>query len=181
MKKITIITLINLICFVSFSQTEITDLEMKKLKSEIDIEANKLRQKLDKEDYISELNESISIDFQVDTFKIESLFSRRLDMDYSTIGMVEAIIDLEKEYDLLLNKYYKILVAKLNETDKGILKNSQRNWIQFRDIERQLNSEISKEEYSGGGTIQQIIVSDKYLNITKNRVLELNDYLFRIN
>jgi hypothetical protein len=42
------------------------------------------------------------------------------------------------------------------------LKQSQRNWIKYRESERRLNAEIVKDEYSGGGTIQQIFIADGY-------------------
>lgn len=182
MNKILLSILLILSSTFGFCQTELTETQLEKLKFEIEKEADILRQKLEKEDYeLSDEGKVFAIDFQIDTFKIESLFNKRMDTDYSTVGMVSAAMELEKDYDALLNKYYKILLGKLNTTDKEILKKSQRNWIAFRDSERQLNAEISKDEYSGGGTIQQLIVSSNYLDITKKRVLELYDYLERIN
>jgi hypothetical protein len=73
----------------------------------------------------------------------------------------------------------QLLAKKLNKTDNEILKQSQRNLIQFIYTERKLNNLISKEDYLGGGTIQRIFVSSGYLDITKKRVLELYGYLTR--
>jgi uncharacterized protein YecT (DUF1311 family) len=169
---------ISQFCF-SQSPEEITDTEMESLKVQIQNETIKLKQKLESRDYLSDFDKEVSINFQCDTFKIERLLALRIEIDYSTSGMVQAIYDAEVEYDKLLNKYYQLLVKKLNDADKEILKQSQRNWIQFRDSERNFNNEISKDEYSGGGTMQRIIVSSGYLEITKKRVFELYSYLTR--
>ena len=130
---------------------------------------------------MNDFDKQVSIDFQIDTFLIERLLSKRISIDYSTAGMTKAAYDAEIEYDKLLNKYYQILLKKLNDSDKDILKLSQRNWIQYRDSERKLNSEIAKDEYSGGGTMQRIIVASGYTEITKKRVIELYNYLSRFN
>lgn len=179
MKSIVLLLVIIFYPIVILSQTEVTDSILAKLKADIKIEAENLRKELEKEEYMTDSYKSMFIDFQIDTFKIETLFERRLELDYTTYGMTTASFDLERDYDMLLNKYYKLLLGKLNKTDQELLKKSQRNWIQYRDSERQLNFEISKEEYSGGGTIQQIIVAEYYLSITKKRVIELSDYLLR--
>lgn len=186
LRKHNFILLCSILLFTipySFSQIELSENDLNKLKAEIELESNQLRKQLEKEviDFDSEFNKTMTIDFRIDTFKIESFFSKRLELDYSTAGMIDAFFELEKSYDELLNKYYQILLKKLNKADQEILKKSQRNWIVFRDSERLLNSEISKEEYSGGGTLQNIIIADKNLNITKKRVVELVDFCLRIN
>ena len=119
---------------------------MEKYKQEIQKESIKLRQELLKKGYLSDFDKQVSIDFQIDTFVIEKLLSKRISIDYSTAGMTKATYDSEIEYDKLLNKYYQILIKKLNDSDKEILKQSQRNWIQYRDSERKLNNEIAKDD-----------------------------------
>lgn len=181
MKLIPLVILFALSALSAFAQSpqEITEVDLAKLKQEIKNEALQLRQQLLKEDYMSDFEKQISIDFQTDTFQIEKLLARRTDIDYSTYGMLEAAYNAEAEYDKLLNKYYQLLLRKLNTTDKDLLKQSQRNWIQYRDSERKLNIALAKEEYSGGGTIQNIIIAGEYTEITKKRVLEIFHYLTR--
>ncbi|HSY61287.1 MAG TPA: lysozyme inhibitor LprI family protein [Cytophaga sp.] len=93
--------------------------------------------------------------------------------------MVQATNEAEKEYDLLLNKYYKLLLNKLESNDKAILQEAQRNWIKFRDSEVALIHLLSDEKYSGGGTIQSIINAATYLGMTRKRVIELMHHLVR--
>ena len=173
-----LLVLLTQICF-SQGPVGIQDSGLDSIKEIIQFETDKFRSELEKREYWSDFERQITIDFQCDTFKIERLLSSRIAMDYSTHGMVQAIYEAEVEYDAMLNKYYQLLRQKLNDNDKKILKQSQRNWIQFRDSERILNREISKDEYSGGGTLQRIIVSSGYLEITKKRVFELYSFLTR--
>lgn len=117
--------------------------------------------------------------FKTDTLKIEERMRLKLEIDYSTSGMVGAAYDAEAEYDELLNKYYKLLMSRLGETEKNALRQSQRNWIEYRDSERELNQLLTSDHYSGGGTIQRVIAASKYLDITKTRVIDLYQYLNR--
>lgn len=181
MKYILLILSFTLIAFSGFAQSpkEISNTDLAKLKQEIQNEAQKLRQQLMEEDYLSDFEKQISIDFQIDTFQIEKLLSKRTSIDYSTYGMTEAAYQTEAEYDRLLNKYYLLLLKKLDASDKEILKQSQRNWIQYRDSERKFNNILAKDQYSGGGTIQNVIVASEYVEITRKRVIEIFHYLTR--
>lgn len=127
----------------------------------------------------SEFSDSVSNAFEKDTFLLNGLFSYQLDADQTTLGMVGALYDYEAGFDRLLNTYYQLLLKKLNKEDKELLKESQRNWIKLRDSERKLSAAITKEEYSGGGTIQQLFYADWNADFTKHRVEELIDYLTR--
>jgi uncharacterized protein YecT (DUF1311 family) len=158
---------------------EVTDREMKAMRQEIEKEALKLRRELEKQEYESDLARQVSIEYQLDAFRIDELQKRRINIDYSTAGMVTATYDAESEYDDLLNKYYQKLLAKLSAGDKAVLKQAQKNWLQFRDSEHELNSLLTKDAYSGGGTIQRTIGADCDLELTKARVKALVDYLLR--
>ena len=182
LKQISIIALLFLIQIAN-GQTpkKVSEKELEGFKQEILRQSNQLRTSLENLDYYNEFEKEIKIDFIVDTFMIENLISKRIDVDYSTNGMNTAVYDGELEYDKLLNKYYQILLNKLNDSDKVILRQSQRNWISYRDSERKLNSLVSNIEYSGGGTIQSNFIASRYFDITKERVLELFNYLLRFN
>ncbi len=119
---------------------------------------------------------AITIEFAIDTFKIEQYLSAYIDYDWSTAGMREASYDAADKYDSLLNKYYKKLLARLAPADRPALVNAQKAWIAFRDNELKLEATLRKDEYSGGGTIQELIGSSNYLDIIKSRVVTLYDY-----
>ena len=92
-----------------------------------------------------------------------------------------AINDANEEYDKLLNKYYQILLSRLKDADKPILRQTQRNWIQFRDSEENLNVVLSKEEYTGGGSADKVIYLSDRMELTKRRVIDIHNYFFRFN
>ncbi|PKD43372.1 lysozyme inhibitor LprI family protein [Rhodohalobacter barkolensis] len=119
------------------------------------------------------------IEFKSDTFAIERRREMRMEINWSTAGMNNASYAAEREYDQLLNKYYQKLLGKLDDEDKEILRQSQRNWIRFRDSERDVNYMLTDWQYSGGGTIQTTINANHHLEITKHRVIELYRYLSR--
>ncbi len=174
-----------LVLILSFKSTfgqaprELTATEIIQLKQEIEVQAKQLKTQLEKGDqYLSDFQRKIEIDFTMDTFVIEKLHEKKLEIDYSTIGMVEASYELLEAYDGLLNKYYKILISRLAPADQQILKNAQRSWVSFRDNEKNLIATLAAEEYSGGGTMQRIIVSSKVLSLTKERVFQLVEHLY---
>ncbi len=140
-----------------------------------------LKHDLEQKEYLSDFEKEISISFQLDTFRIEKQLQKNIEKDSSTAGMVQAAYDAEKNYDLLLNKYYQVLLNKLNASDREALKLAQRNWVYFRDSERKLSNGLVKEEYSGGGSLQRLVVAADYLDLTKKRVVDLHKYLLRFN
>lgn len=181
MKLIKLIFLFLITTNLAFAQTPryIEDANLVRYKQEIEKEALKLKQELLKKDRISDFDK-LQIDFQIDTLMIERFLSKRTSIDYTTHGLIAAVYDSGIEYDILLNKYYKLLHKRLEDSDKEILKQAQRNWIKYRDSESKLNDVIYKAEYSGGGSMEIILVASRDAEITKNRVLELFDYLSRI-
>lgn len=182
MKNILLIILYTLVYSVSFSQnypSEPTKEDTLRIEKQLVKEADSVRSALQKEESRSDNFKKIVIEFRVDTFIVERRWALFIEVDYTDLGMQFSNDQLAKDYEALLNKYYKLLVAKLEPTDKEILKISQRNWIKYRESEQQVNYLMSEERYSGGGTIQNLIVGSRTIEITKTRVFELYDYLER--
>jgi len=165
----------------SFSQKPraITPIELETFKKEVLTETFINRYSLEQEEYMSDYDKELTINFKIDTLKVALLLRKKLAINYSTVGMLDATYEAEKDYDMLLNKYYKLVLKKLNDSDKETLKQTQRNWIKFRDSERKLNSLLANDNYSGGGTIQGVFQASNYLELTKKRVIGLYDYLGR--
>jgi uncharacterized protein YecT (DUF1311 family) len=153
---------------------EITPAVEKKFKQEIEKDVATLKQQMKKSN-----EPDLAIEFAVDTFRIEQYMEKCLDHDYSTAGMRTASYDAAAKYDILLNKYYKKLLSVLKASDKNVLVKAQKAWIAYRDSEIKLIQTVSKDEYSGGGTIQLLIDSSSYLDLIKNRALEIYQYLER--
>lgn len=160
----------------SFSQSndgpvEVTLAIEKKINQEISSEAASLKNEL-----TNDKESTTSIEFTLDTFRIERYSEKYMAYDYSTAGMCNATLDAAKKYDSLLNKYYKKLLAVLKNNDKDVLVNAERSWVVFRNNELKLLETLTNDEYSGGGTIQRIIFASEYLDIIKQRALAIYDY-----
>ena len=125
-------------------------------------------------------SDSVRLEFAKDTFLLNGLFTLQSDADQTTFGMSRAAYDYETGLDALLNKYYALLLKKLTKEDRELLRESQRNWIKFRDAERKLSGTLTMDNYTGGGTIQSLIHSARYFEITRTRLYEIVDYLERL-
>lgn len=162
----------------SFSQTkapiEVTSELQKKIMQDIDNEVPKLKQRLSKDG-----DNAVHAEFTVDTFRLESFMTKWVDLDYGDFGMRDAGYATAKLYDSLLNKYYKKLLMALKGEDKKALVQAQKAWLAFRDSETNLVEIVSKDEYSGGGTMQQLTEASEYLNLIKNRTIALFEHYIR--
>jgi len=179
MKDIFLLFGLLFISSTSFSQSksapiEVTPAIAKKINAEISKQAGQLKAKL-----TTDKEEAIVIEFTLDTFQIEKYQEKYIDYDWSTAGMRAATYDAAAKYDSLLNKYYKKLLAVLKQADKTILINAQKSWIAFRDSELKLNGVVGKDEYSGGGTMQQLIDADNYLDLVKQRTFQIYQHYIR--
>ncbi|BDQ12598.1 lysozyme inhibitor LprI family protein [Sediminibacterium sp. TEGAF015] len=116
------------------------------------------------------------IEFSRDTSYIEKAFSLRMKKDYTTVGMNKAIEEMTSSYDQLLNKYYNRLLKLLQPQDKITLVTAQKAWLKFRDAESKLIRTLSKEAYSGGGTIQSNLVSSGYADLVVKRCIDIFKY-----
>jgi len=178
MKQIifTVGLLISLSCY---SQTERRAVEVtpelqKKIKADIEKQIPQFKKQLEKD----KLNQ-VQSEFEIDTFRIERFMGKWIDLDFTDAGMSDGTYAGAKLYDSLLNKYYKKLLAVLKPEDKKILVQAQKSWMSFRDSEYKLVETISKDEYSGGGTMQQLTESGIYLSMVKNRTIDIFSHYTR--
>jgi len=175
MRKSIILIITLSFSLLSFSQhkeiRELTPGILNGIKTEIGNKAIKYKATLLKTEMTPAQRE-----FSVDTFKIEQIVLKRMDIDYSTAGMNETINDLTASYDILLNKYYQKLLKSFNLEDKKVLVAAQRAWMSFRDSEATLIWTMTKDEYSGGGTIQSNIATISYSHMVKQRAIEMFNY-----
>lgn len=154
---------------------EVDEKTLIKLKAELKVESDNLRKSL--------LADGISkeeADFISDTFRIHRLAAKHMEIDYSTVGMLEAMNMVTEEYDVLLNRYYNLLLSKLSAEDKKHLITAQKAWLKYRDAEAELIRILRNEEYSGGGTIQLLISADLYSKLVQERTFKIFDYYIGI-
>jgi len=172
-----IITIVSALLFFITAKgqtTAITPGLQQKLQQAIELQVPAFKKKLENK----KLNAEI-IAFSIDTFRIERLLGRSVELNFSDFSMRDAGYSAAVGYDSLLNKYYKKLLNTLKGDDKKVLQQAQKNWISFRDSETKLVETISKDEYSGGGTMQQLAESSMYLDIVRSRVLAIFSHYTR--
>jgi len=167
--------LVGLLAQDNNSPQRVTDEIAKKINKEIEADVVNIKAIHKGKNILKE-----ELEFIIDTFRIERFVARSIDYDYSTTGMNIAGYTATLKYDSLLNKYYKLLLGKLDPDDKNILIEAQRAWIIYRDKALSLIGMLRKEKYSGGGTIQTNIYSAKHTELIKERVLTLFDYYLAI-
>ena len=179
MKKIQIIFALILFQVSSFGQTDdkpiISDEMELKFKAEIEKQVPALKSELLKQEKSKE-----EIEFSLDTFRINQLVLKRMDIDFTTQGMNYTVRQQATSYDKLLNKYYNRLLTKLDAEARKILITAQKSWISFRDSEIKLIWLLSESQYSGGGTIQTNIATDKCVQLTIQRTLVIFNYYLTI-
>nr|WP_199003465.1 lysozyme inhibitor LprI family protein [Flavobacterium sp. ASV13] len=157
------------------SPKEISPEILKKIKAEVEAQVPKLKLKLKKQ----ELNPD-EIEFKIDTFRIETIASKRMEIDYSTTGMNITVDELTVGYDKLLNKYYGKLMKSLKAEDKKVLITAQKAWLVFRDAEINLIGTMTADQYSGGGTMQSNIRMGQYSSLVIKRTIDIFNYYNRI-
>ncbi len=141
------------------------------IKSDVEKQVQVFKKQLDGKDL-----SALEVGFTLDTFRIERTTSMKMNVDYSTAGMNQAMNEKAIAYDLLLNNYYKLLIGVLKPADKTALIAAQRAWLTFRNAEQKLITTLAKTEYSGGGTIQSNIIYGSYTDLVVKRTLAIFDY-----
>lgn len=106
---------------------------------------------------------------------IDVLESKCLNKDnISNADMCNCIIAASESWDKELNKYYNLLKTKLPKDAFEVLKESQKQWIVYRDKEYAF---ISKYFYEvQDGTMWYTIAQGKKKEIVKTRATELQVY-----
>lgn len=96
-----------------------------------------------------------------------------MDKNSSTLGMRECLDKAFKEWDKELNKVYNTLLKELSATGKENLKNSQKQWLTYRDAEFKAIGAI----YDLEGTLWPLTMATARNDVLKYRVLTLQGYL----
>ncbi len=94
--------------------------------------------------------------------------------NYTTQGAIGCISHATEQWDAALNQAYKALVAELSESQKESLKVAQRQWIAFRDKEVAYSAQLYGDM---GGTMWLPVAAQTKLDLTRQRALQLADYL----
>ncbi len=94
--------------------------------------------------------------------------------EISNAEMCNCTIKARESWDKELNKYYGLLKTKLPKEAFEILKESQKQWINYRDKEYLFISKFYYEVKEG--TMWFAVAENKKKEIVKERALELEEY-----
>ena len=117
-----------------------------------------------------------AIEFMIDTFRIEQILLKRMNIDYTTAGMNITVWEMASSYDKLMNKYYNKLLKILSLDDRKILIAAQKAWLVYRDAEVKLIGTMTEPAYSGGGTMQSNIATARYADLVVQRTIQIFQY-----
>jgi uncharacterized protein YecT (DUF1311 family) len=92
----------------------------------------------------------------------------------STSAMVAATYEGARLWDQELNRVYAELLQKLPTKDQAILKQSEQEWLKFRDSNRKLIGEVYGQ---ARGTENRLSAAMDVLELVKSRVVMLRAYL----
>lgn len=162
-----------------FSQVSDSEMEDLKVKWRVELRSkgHELVRKIEGSQAMSDFSDSIIRLFWEDTFVVENLYQKQLEKDVSTLGMNKANLACSSEYELLVEKYYAILLSKMKPDDKELLTSWQSSWKALMEKERALIGKLMQEEYSGGGSVQSLTYTTRLMTEQKNHLLNLIDYL----
>jgi uncharacterized protein YecT (DUF1311 family) len=117
---------------------------------------------------------SLALFAQEEKNPIDLEMDAAMEQDGSTAGMVEAITAAQEKWEAKLNSAYKVLKQKMPSEEFAALQQAQRAWIAFRD------KQIESYSITYGlmdGTMWTPIHAGAVMRITKQRALELENYL----
>lgn len=162
-----------------FKSEGITPKDLTKIKSEIEKDISKYQKLLTKKNNYS----ATQIEFCIDTFRIERLVAKKMEIDYSISGMNKAIDEMGYLYDSLMNKYYILLINSIDNDKKNNLITAQKKWLLFRDAEFEFINKLieQNDQLMGGGYINSNTKHLLLANLVKKRAIEIAEYYLFLN
>lgn len=173
MRALFILSLLITICNTCFSQMEVNGSDWLE-KSIADSIYNTVKVKINEVVSANMKMNEWELGFLKDTLEIELYLDAAIRaVNYSDISTMRLTYEALEKYDVLLNKYYKKLLA--NAVNKKALIEAQRAWIAFRDKQIDFYSyEIAGDtDLSNLGTLDRVAIAAFSLKLTKNRTIEL--------
>ena len=92
----------------------------------------------------------------------------------NTAGQLNCAQKATTSWDRELNTAYQKLMKSLDPTSQALLRNSQRQWLAFRDAEKKFDAGPWSAK---GGTMAGVNIAMINTDIVRSRVLALRNYL----
>ena len=107
---------------------------------------------------------------------VDIKLSQCLNSDHAKSHQINCLGNAIDEWDKVLNKSYKKLISNLNEEQKLTVRESQRQWIIYRDSQiKAINS-----MYDGTWGTASLSRMAAIMDLTKDKATELHEYAINI-
>ena len=108
------------------------------------------------------------------SYKIDTILNKCIEKgNNGDVGMISCLQKAEMNWDAELNKTFKQLLAKLDSSEQRELRESQRQWIIYKDKEIKFFTDTYAKR---DGTMWNLAISDKRMQLIRQRTIELLDY-----
>ena len=104
---------------------------------------------------------------------IDTWLEKATEKDPSTAAVKQATYYASDMWDKEMNKSYQHLMKRLPKEKQEILRESQKQWIKFRDADREVLSRIVADQQ---GRIYQVTDPSDWLELVRSRALQLDEY-----
>jgi len=91
----------------------------------------------------------------------------------TTYGMIQCESDAQTAWDTELNESYQQLMKVLKPAEKQKLRESQRAWMKFRDLEFDFSDHM---HYEMSGTMYRVMAAGRRTEFIRQRALDLKQY-----
>lgn len=115
---------------------------------------------------------------QLSVAEIEQAYQRCSASAYSTADELQCLQVTHLAWDKLLNQSYQLLLKRLPRAEKAALQHAQREWLAFRNAEWE---SLDKRYAAQQGTMYLIFHAAKRMELTRQRAIELSDYIALLN
>jgi uncharacterized protein YecT (DUF1311 family) len=105
--------------------------------------------------------------------KLEKCLS--LDSNMTTYGMLNCIQESITEWEEVMNKYYSLLMSKIDAEQQNRLKEAQENWVEFKNAEIKFSNSTY---YSMEGSMWLVVGLNNQKEIYKRRAMDLEVYYY---
>ena len=109
----------------------------------------------------------------LEEYSIDAKLDKCLDDDYSVQAMIICLNEAYDDWDTALNQYYRLLIKQLDYTAQIELRDAQKAWINYREIEFAFMDNLYGQ--IDGSMYRVIAIGDK-VDFVKRRTLELKAY-----
>ena len=104
--------------------------------------------------------------------RLDDIYKECCNKKHGDYGALSCAIDVSKEWNNEINKYYKGLMNVLDSNAQNDLKQAQEQWLTYRDLEYKFSESLHNMD----GTMYSRMRVQRNMEISRTRALELKSY-----